>query len=307
MAPCMCRGTNEWLHLECLKQWQKQVVLSQPTHPKYQTNIDEVCNICCEPFQGPGIEKSGRRAQILQYVGGAQIAALVAPGNLLVSTREASRENLELAAAHPEVAPRLSTWTRAVFLMLKVDKGGDRDGGLVAVSTSQPVEGIPRDVRISPREWDRTVASANAIAPGLLTIKHFDGGPCDRNHPICVAHVPGLKRDMPGLGRAPPAWVFGSLDSVAAAVRDTGARAGASQAVVTVNVVWGYGGWGGTQVLAEIGRGGWGMVASADFVAQRPDSTLEPTFELDFEWSRIVSMERLRLPPKSEYMQRGRK
>ncbi len=55
ISPCMCRGTNEWLHLECLKQWQKAVVLSQPTHPKYQTNIDEVCNVCCEPFQGPGI------------------------------------------------------------------------------------------------------------------------------------------------------------------------------------------------------------------------------------------------------------
>jgi hypothetical protein len=37
-----------------------------------------------------------------------EVAALVAPGNLLVSSRESSRGNLELMAKHPEVAGRLA-------------------------------------------------------------------------------------------------------------------------------------------------------------------------------------------------------
>jgi ubiquitin-conjugating enzyme E2 J2 len=295
ISPCMCRGSNEWVHLTCLKEWQKAVVLTQPTHPKYQTNIDEVCNVCCEPFQGPGIAKSNRREQILAYVGGAKIAALVAPGNLLISTREASRENLELAAAHPEIASRLSTWTRAVFLMLHVDKSG----GLIAVSTSQPISEPPKDIRMSAKIWAKSQAQAEALAPGLLSFKHFDGGPCDRNNPLCIAHLPKFV-DVPGIGRASPSWVYGSLDAVAAAIKISGHR-------TMVNVAWGYGGWGGTQVLAEIGRGGWGLLTSADFTSQRPDPSLEPSFELDFEWSRVVSLEGLRLAPKSEYTQRGKK
>jgi hypothetical protein len=30
------------VHLECLRTWQKQVVLEQPTHPRYHTKIDQV-------------------------------------------------------------------------------------------------------------------------------------------------------------------------------------------------------------------------------------------------------------------------
>ena len=66
ISPCMCKGSNEWVHLECLRKWQKEVVLSQPTHPKYHTDIDKVCNICLEPFTGVGIPPS-RHSQILKY------------------------------------------------------------------------------------------------------------------------------------------------------------------------------------------------------------------------------------------------
>ena len=31
------------MHLSCLRQWQKSVLLTQSTHPKYQTRIDEIC------------------------------------------------------------------------------------------------------------------------------------------------------------------------------------------------------------------------------------------------------------------------
>ena len=46
------------VHLECLREWQKSVLLTQPTHPKYHTSIDRVCNVCLEPFTGEGIPRS---------------------------------------------------------------------------------------------------------------------------------------------------------------------------------------------------------------------------------------------------------
>ena len=69
IAPCMCRGSNEWVHLECLRAWQRAVVLAQPTHTGYQTNIDTVCNVCLEPFSGAGAPRS-RHEQILEFMGG---------------------------------------------------------------------------------------------------------------------------------------------------------------------------------------------------------------------------------------------
>ena len=44
VAPCACKGSTKYVHVSCLEQWQKSVLLTQSTHPKYQTQIDEFCN-----------------------------------------------------------------------------------------------------------------------------------------------------------------------------------------------------------------------------------------------------------------------
>ena len=48
----------------------------------------------------------------------------------------------------------------------------------------------------------------------------------------------------------------------------------------------------------------WGLIHVDDFLAIRPDPDLELSWELDFEWSRIVPLGRV--APKSEYTKRGK-
>jgi hypothetical protein len=316
----MCKGSNEWVHLACLRKWQKEVVLSSPTHPKYHTHIDRVCNICLEPFAGVGIPPS-RHERMVQYTG-AELAALVRPGNLLVSSREGSRENLELVAAHPEIARRLLTWTKAVFLMLSTGRdGGGGGGGLMAVSMSRPCPaGPPRDVPLSASERRRwaergaagvaaaaaaaAAGSAGAAGAGPCRVKHFDGGPMQREDPIAVAHVPDAaawaRKGGGGCRAIPPNWVFGRFEAVERLVARANAEGGAG--VGAIHVVWGCGGWGTTQVLAEIARGGWGLVAADAYLAIRPDAAMGMDFALDFEWTRIMPL--ATLAPRSEYSRR---
>lgn len=63
VAPCECKGSGQWVHLSCLRQWQKSVLLTQSTHPKYQTRIDEICNsaVCLkqQPLQTDFFPKDG--------------------------------------------------------------------------------------------------------------------------------------------------------------------------------------------------------------------------------------------------------
>jgi ubiquitin-conjugating enzyme E2 J2 len=184
LSPCMCKGTNEWVHLECLRTWQKSVVLDQPTHPKYHTKIDQVCNVCLEPFTGIG-EAPDRHEMMVSYTG-AELAAMVTPGNLLVTSRESSREKLELMAKHPEIRGQLATWTKACFLMLST--GRDRKH-LIAVSMSAPVDGPPADVRLTSRQkkfWSQLELGAGSY---LYKLRHFDGGPMNRETPLGVIHV----------------------------------------------------------------------------------------------------------------------
>ena len=33
ISPCKCKGGQKWVHLSCLRRWQRMTMVSQPTHP----------------------------------------------------------------------------------------------------------------------------------------------------------------------------------------------------------------------------------------------------------------------------------
>ena len=111
-------------------------------------------------------------------------------------------------------------------------------------------------------------------------------------------------RTLVCLQLVPPDWIFGGFESVVAAVSRMApaAAAAAAQLPLTINTVWGCGSWGMTQVLAEIARGGWGIVTAEEFIAQRPDPALPMDWRLDFEWTRMVQL--AMLAPQTEYSRR---
>jgi len=317
ISPCMCRGSNEWVHVTCLRQWQTNVLLTQSTHPKYQTSIDRICNVCLEPFTGKGIPTS-RHEQIMNYLGGSDLSNAVSPGNLLVSTRSSSRENLELMQQHPQIKDQLQTWTKAVFLMIQANKNG-----LLAVSTSLPVALPPlKGTGLRKKDQQKWVARNQALLKDKAGwyIQHYDGGPMERDEPMAVVHVSSAVTkkiaQQHGVLFVPPYFVYGLYENVANVLKETGNRqhsggggsggggsggsgGGGEHNLTKVAVIWGCGGWGGTQVLAEIARGGWGLVNIDMYVDERPDASLPTDFQLDFDWSRMVSL--AKVAPKSDY------
>ena len=279
------KGTNEWVHLECLRKWQKSVLLNQSTHPKYQTSIDRICNVCLEPFQGIGVAPS-RHEQIVKYTG-AQIVSLVKRGNLLVSTRESSRENLDLMRKHPEIAKRLEHWTRAVFLMISAHNG------MIALGTT---------LKLNLSSVPRRMRSCDAF-----TVTHYDSGPVEPNRMLAVTNMLNLDfcteedLDRVSLQRIEPGILLGSFDDVATLAQIRYRKTGVQS---KINVCHGLAGWGKTQILAEIARGGWGIVTVSDFISSRPDPTMDVDWDLDYDWSRLVGL--AKCAPKTEYTRRGR-
>ena len=45
---CACAGGQKYVHLDCLRRWQRMVLVSQPTHPAfYQDDVrHHKCNVC---------------------------------------------------------------------------------------------------------------------------------------------------------------------------------------------------------------------------------------------------------------------
>ena len=92
---------------------------------------------------------------------------------------------------------------------------------------------------------------------------------------------------------------YGTFDAVASVVEQHHVGDSSAETTTKIHVIWGCGGWGGTQVLAEIARGGWGLCEVKDYLALRPDKEFPTDFGLDFDWSRIVQLSKV--APKSEY------
>ena len=188
-------------------------------------------------------------------------------------------------------------WTKAVFLCISTcDATG---GGLIALGTSQPLPGAPRTSSHARRWAARATCAAHRVA-------HYRGGPCEPSKPMAVAFIPAAERAALGvvasdaLRVVAPGYVLGTWEQLAPLAAR---RHAASGTTTTINVVWGYAGWGKTQILAEIARGGWGLVELSEFESRRPDALLDIEWELDHEWSRIVAL--AKCAPRSEYWRRG--
>lgn len=52
ISPCKCAGGQKWVHLSCLRRWQRMVLVSQPTHPAfYEDDVrHHKCNVCLSEF-----------------------------------------------------------------------------------------------------------------------------------------------------------------------------------------------------------------------------------------------------------------
>jgi hypothetical protein len=83
LSPCNCKGGQKYVHLSCLRRWQRMVLVSQPTHPAFYT--DDVrhheCNVCKAPFTCA----PPTRHELMQSFTGAEIAALIEPACIIAA------------------------------------------------------------------------------------------------------------------------------------------------------------------------------------------------------------------------------
>lgn len=194
IAPCRCRGGQEWCHYSCLRQWQRSVLVTQPTHPAFYERDERqfTCNVCKSPFS---VEPPSRAEMMAQFTG-PELAGLLDVGCLIVTEPKTSeymatilRHNGHLPQVgklgHQTWAPcarcgcgalnstglqvqDVRHWVESVYLITTIEKHGASDGedGIVAVNLSRACG--DRDTPALPpalaaRAADRLDASAAAV------------------------------------------------------------------------------------------------------------------------------------------------
>ena len=112
---------------------------------------------------------------------------------------------------------------------------------------------------------------------------------------VCRSRGPEAKDEhQRGVLFVPPYFVYGEYEKVEVIWKSMACRRGEHE--TKIHVIWGCGGWGGTQVLAEIARGGWGLVEYKDYVASRPDASM-PTDFVNMDWAGWFPWQNVRRRP----------
>jgi hypothetical protein len=119
ISPCACKGGQKYVHLECLRRWQRMVLVSQSTHPAFQTDDERhhTCNVCKGEYTCP----PPTRSELMASFTGAEIAALIAEG-CIIASRDVFTQMLEETRRSADVLfPRSSEhWIRGVYLITQV-------------------------------------------------------------------------------------------------------------------------------------------------------------------------------------------
>ncbi|CAK0882607.1 unnamed protein product, partial [Prorocentrum cordatum] len=86
VAPCACTGGQQWVHFDCLRRWQRSVLVLQPTHPALYGNDNlrrmTHCGVCTQPFSCP----PPSRHEMMTSFTGAELAALVQEQSLVCAS-----------------------------------------------------------------------------------------------------------------------------------------------------------------------------------------------------------------------------
>eukprot|EP00397_Hematodinium_sp_SG-2012_P032714 GEMP01034856.1.p1 GENE.GEMP01034856.1~~GEMP01034856.1.p1 ORF type:complete len:671 (+),score=174.86 GEMP01034856.1:42-2015(+) len=122
ISPCKCTGGQKWVHLGCLRKWQRSVLVTQPTHPMfYEDDMRQRnCNVCTSPFTC----NPPSRHELMQGFTGEELAALLEEGCVITSHPQFSRDirrQLQGFSPHMMEASNYLHWLDASYLITDVD------------------------------------------------------------------------------------------------------------------------------------------------------------------------------------------
>ena len=267
VSPCKCTGGQKFVHLACLQKWQHSTLLSQSTHPRYQTNIDTVCNVCLSEFT---IKPPTRHEKFLGYTG-EDLANMLDVGYLIISGKESSEHNEFLMEKYKEntrLINNIKHWTRGVYLITDIIKRNGVNDGILAVNLTKPLDKIPNtivnidDNVLNFRNiWNYYYNYITKLP--YVKLKYYMGGPCNPEECRGICIVKNIKKydiQFKTLSIIPSTAsedvIVGPLNSVVKLAEFLYKH---DSSITTIYTFIGFAGWSRTQLLGEISRGGWGM------------------------------------------------
>lgn len=198
ISPCHCAGGQKWVHLKCLRMWQRAVLVSQPTHPDFYDSDtrQRICNVCKSEFTCA----PPTRAELLASFTGPELAALIDEGCFIGSAENFSRE-LERQVSPFPVPMREGivslNWVRGLFLIVKVVEDRNRGTVLLKVDDEEEMNLFLRQVQADARTFHLRGRRFSILPQGPLKNLSQSDSPEVRRELIRSVRTPATIRLRP--------------------------------------------------------------------------------------------------------------
>ena len=247
---CECKGSNQYIHKECLYDWQLKTILNQSTHPKYQINSDTICSVCKSEYKIKG--KS--REDLMKELTGDTITKQIKIGYIFISSKDSSEKNIELMEEYNDIEfqENIKHWTYGVFLIV------ENNGGIIALNTNRPIQqSYYMDVYIKKYEYYLNI---NNLQNKISLENIYIGGPCEDTKIFGLIYIKNIEELNVNLKNVKiikenenECVIFGEYCFIYKLNQIK------PENVIKLHIYLGYAGWGITQLHAEFAKTNWGI------------------------------------------------
>lgn len=247
---CECKGSNQYIHKECLYDWQLKTILNQSTHPKYQINSDIICSVCKSEYKIKG--KS--RENLMKELTGDAIIKQIKIGYIFISSKSSSEKNIELMEEYNDIEfqENMKHWTYGVFLIV------ENSGGIIALNMNRTIQqSYYMDIYIKKYE---NYLNINNLQNKISLENIYIGGPCEDTKIFGLIYIKNIKEFNVNLKNVKiikenenECVIFGEYCFI---YKLNEIR---PENVLKLYIYLGYAGWGITQLHAEFAKTNWGI------------------------------------------------
>tara|TARA_B110000114_G_C15062847_1_gene386133 strand:- start:21 stop:1436 length:1416 start_codon:yes stop_codon:yes gene_type:complete len=247
---CDCKGSNQYIHKECLYDWQLKTILNQSTHPKYQINSDIICSVCKTEYK----IKGKTREDLMKEITGEVITKQIKIGYIFISSNKSSENNIKLIEEYNDIEfqENMKHWTYGVFLIV------ENNCGIIALNMNRTIQqSYYMDIYINKyRNYLNNHNLKNKIETGNIYV----GGPCEDDKLFGLIYIKNIEEFNVNLKNVKiiketekECVIFGEycfiykLNEVK------------PENVIKLHIYLGYAGWGITQLHAEFAKTNWGI------------------------------------------------
>jgi len=253
---CNCKGTNGYIHKECLHNWQLKTILNQSTHPDQQVNSDTICNVCNSEYK----IKYKTRNEIMSELTGEEIIQQIKLGYVFISSIESSLKNIDLTKKYKSLYfyENIMNWTYGVFIIV------EKNEGILALNTNRPISqsySIEHYYNIYKNYIEiNQIQQIDILEETTINDKIFIGGPCENKILFALIYLKNLDefnvtfKNVKLVQKSDNEYlIFGEYKYIYKLYLIK------PEYVIKLHLYLGYAGWSNTQLISEFAKTNWGI------------------------------------------------